>query len=81
MDVAKAAIDRYFEDRNANFQKHPKRAGKKIWGSERELYPVHAITRKSFRDMTRKLSVTESHRLAQFRGTLSRKKSSVASAN
>jgi transposase len=37
MDVAKAAIDRYFEDRNANFQKHPKRAGKKIWGSEREL--------------------------------------------
>jgi transposase len=37
MDVAKAAIDRYFEDRNANFQKHPRRAGKKIWGSEREL--------------------------------------------
>jgi transposase len=37
MDVAKAAIDRYFEDRNANFQKYPKRAGKKIWGSEREL--------------------------------------------
>ena len=36
MDVAKAAIDRYFEDRNANFQQHPKRAGKKIWGSERE---------------------------------------------
>ena len=46
-----------------------------------QLYPVQAITRKSFRDMTRKLSVTESHRLAQFRGTLSRKKSSVASAN
>ena len=37
MDIAKAAIDRYFEDRNANFQKYPKRAGKKIWGSEREL--------------------------------------------
>jgi transposase len=37
MDIAKAAIDRYFEDRNAHFQKHPKRAGKKIWGSEREL--------------------------------------------
>jgi transposase len=36
MDVAKEAIDRHFEDRNANFQKHPKRAGKKIWGSERE---------------------------------------------
>ena len=36
MDVAKAAIDRYFGDRNAYFQQHPKRAGKKIWGSERE---------------------------------------------
>jgi hypothetical protein len=36
MDVAKAAIDEYFGDRNANFQQHPKRAGKKIWGSERE---------------------------------------------
>ena len=36
MDVAKAAIDQYFGDRNANFQLHPKRAGKKIWGSERE---------------------------------------------
>ena len=32
----KAAIDRYFEDRNANFQQHPKRAGKKTWGNERE---------------------------------------------
>jgi hypothetical protein len=37
MDLAKAAIDRYFEDRNANFRKHPERAGKKIWGNEREL--------------------------------------------
>ena len=36
MDVAKAAIGRYFEDRNANFQQHPKRAGRKIWGGERE---------------------------------------------
>jgi transposase len=36
MDVAKAAIDRYFGDRNAYFQLHPKKAGKKIWGSERE---------------------------------------------
>ena len=36
MDAAKAAIDRYFEDRNANFQQHPKRAGKKIWDGERE---------------------------------------------
>jgi transposase len=36
IDVAKAAIDRYFEDRNANFTLHPKRAGKGIWGSERQ---------------------------------------------
>ena len=45
------------------------------------LYLVHAITRKSLGDMTRKLSVTESHRSAQFRGTVSRRKSRVASAN
>src|SRR5450631_4472494 len=45
------------------------------------LYPVHVTTRKSFGLMTRKLSVTESHRSAQFRGTFSRKKPSVASAN
>ena len=36
VDAAKAAIDRYFEDRNANFLQHPKRAGNKIWGNERE---------------------------------------------
>jgi hypothetical protein len=36
VDAAKAAIDRYFEDRNANFLQHPKRAGKTIWGNERE---------------------------------------------
>ena len=45
------------------------------------LYPVHVSTRKSFGLMTRKLSVTESRKLLQFLGTLSRKKSSVASAN
>src|SRR5271166_5788323 len=45
------------------------------------IYPVHAITRKSLGDMTRKLSVTESHRFAQLRGTVSRRKPSVASAN
>jgi len=44
------------------------------------IYPVHVRTRKSFGLMTRKLSVTESRKLAQFLGTLSRKKSSVASA-
>jgi hypothetical protein len=31
---AKAAIDRYFKDRNEYFLKNPKRAGKKIWGKE-----------------------------------------------
>ena len=31
---AKEAIDRYFKDRNEHFFKHPKRAGKKIWGKE-----------------------------------------------
>ncbi len=35
VDVCKSAIDRYFSERNANFQKHPKRAGNKIWGKER----------------------------------------------
>jgi transposase len=37
LDDAKAAIDRYFADRNAHFMLHPKRAGKKIWGKEREV--------------------------------------------
>ena len=46
-----------------------------------DLYPVHVMTRKSFGLMTRKLSVTESQRSAQFRGTVSRRKPSVASAN
>lgn len=36
VDDAKAAIDRYFEDRNAHFRRNPRRAGKKIWGEERE---------------------------------------------
>src|ERR1035437_10591495 len=45
------------------------------------VYPVHVSTRKSFGLMTRKLSVTESRKRFQFLGTLSRKKSSVASAN
>jgi hypothetical protein len=37
LDDAKAAVDRYFLDRNAHFVQHPKRAGKKIWGKEREV--------------------------------------------
>lgn len=36
VDAAKEAIDRYFSERNTNFQEHPRRAGKKIWGKERE---------------------------------------------
>ena len=36
LDGAKAAIDRYFADRNLQFQRYPKRAGNKIWGRERE---------------------------------------------
>jgi transposase len=36
IDGAKAAIDRYFADRNLQFQRNPKRAGNKIWGKERE---------------------------------------------
>ena len=46
-----------------------------------EIYPVHVTTRKSLGLMMRKLSVTESQRSAQFRGTVSRRNPSVASAN
>jgi len=35
VEAAKAAIDRYFAERNDHFQKHPRRAGKKLWGMER----------------------------------------------
>jgi transposase len=34
-DHAKAAIDRYFFERNEHFKQHPRRAGDKIWGKER----------------------------------------------
>jgi hypothetical protein len=30
VDECKAAIDRYFEERNEHFRKHPKRAGNRI---------------------------------------------------
>jgi transposase len=30
----KAAIDRYFAERNLHYKEHPKRAGNKIWGKE-----------------------------------------------
>jgi transposase len=35
-DEAKAAIDRYFAERNKAFRQHPRRAGRKIWEKERE---------------------------------------------
>ena len=35
VDEAKAAIDRYFSERNTFFRKNPARAGGKIWGKER----------------------------------------------
>ena len=36
LEDAKAAINRYYEERNLHFQQSPRRAGKKIWGKERE---------------------------------------------
>jgi transposase len=36
LDDAKAAFDRYFEERNAHFRQHPRRVGNKIWRKERE---------------------------------------------
>ena len=36
VEAATEAIDRYVADRNARFQAHPQRAGRKIWGKERE---------------------------------------------
>jgi hypothetical protein len=35
VEEAKAAIDRYLRERNEYFEKHPKKAGKRIWGKER----------------------------------------------
>jgi DNA-binding CsgD family transcriptional regulator len=32
---ARAAVDRYFKERNDFFETHPQRAGRKIWGKER----------------------------------------------
>jgi transposase len=34
VEEAKAAIDRYFCERNAHFKSNPRRAGGKLWGSE-----------------------------------------------
>jgi hypothetical protein len=35
VEEAKAAIDRHFAERNAYYQENPRRAGGKIWGTER----------------------------------------------
>jgi DDE superfamily endonuclease len=35
VEDARAAIDRYFAERNAYFKEHPRKAGNKIWGIER----------------------------------------------
>ncbi len=37
VEDAQSAIDRYFSTRNEKFIQKPRRAGKKIWGNEREL--------------------------------------------
>jgi transposase len=34
LDETRIAIDTYFAERNVHFQRHPKRAGKRIWGKE-----------------------------------------------
>jgi transposase len=36
VEEARAAIDRYIQERNERFKRNPKRAGGKIWGLERE---------------------------------------------
>ena len=35
VDAAKAAIDKYFAERNAHFRQWPRPAGQRIWGKER----------------------------------------------
>jgi len=35
VDDTRAAIDRYFVERNQHFRENPKRAGRRIWGKER----------------------------------------------
>ena len=46
-----------------------------------KVYPAHVRTRKSFGDMTRKLSDTSSHKSPQFLGTSSFRNPSMASQN
>ena len=51
------------------------------FGQELLVYPAHVRTRKSFGDMTRKLSDTSSHKSPQFLGTSSFRNPSMASQN
>jgi transposase len=48
VDECKSAIDLYFRERNDFYLTHPKRAGKKIWGKERNA-PIFDET-KNFKD-------------------------------
>src|ERR1700677_4349644 len=55
--------------------------GRAVLRGERQIYPVHPISRKSLGEIIRKLSVTESQSSAHLLGTSSRRKTRVASAN
>src|SRR5450830_1540795 len=70
-----------YVDRACRLFKPLENLGLKLSVTKIIVYPVHDITRKSLGLMMRKLSVTESQSSAQFRGTFSRRKPSVASAN
>ena len=41
LDYAKNAVSRYLDERNAAFQKKPRRAGRSIWGKERVASALH----------------------------------------
>jgi hypothetical protein len=62
LDEAKAAIDRYFADRNAHFMLHPKRAGRKIWGKEREVADFSEANNCKDPRYTRKASISRHSR-------------------
>ena len=74
--IGPALVRRSFDRKACSFELRPS-----VHDCLMILYPVHVMTRKSFGLMTRKLSVTKSQKSAQFRGTVSRRKPSVASAN
>jgi hypothetical protein len=42
--AAKAAIGRYFRERNEYFKKNPKRAGNKIWGLQEVVWVFWATS-------------------------------------